>query len=62
MQIAADMLARIGQQRIQTANSERSLIPAALRLGLSVERVAHLAGCTVERVEEVREEAAGGTD
>lgn len=59
VEVAADLLARVGQQRIQLSNSEKSIIPAALRAGLSVERVAHLAGATAEHVEEIRREVEG---
>lgn len=60
MAVAVDLLERIGQDRARVANSERSVIPAALRYGMSVEQVAQLAGTTVERVERVREEVDDG--
>lgn len=53
LEVAVDLLARIKQDRIKVANSELATIPAALRLGLSAERVAHLTGATMERVKEL---------
>lgn len=58
---AVDLLARIRMDRIAVENSERSTIPAALRRGMSVERIAHLTGATVVRVEEIRKEVEHGT-
>lgn len=60
IEIAADQLSRIGERRIGVANSERSLIPPAARIGMSVERIAHLTGSTVEHVREVLEEVESG--
>lgn len=53
IEVAVDLLARIKQDRIRVTNSEQCTIPAALRMGLSVERVAHLTGASVERVKEL---------
>lgn len=53
IEVAVDLLARIKQDRIRVANSEQCTIPAALKLGLSAERVAHLTGASVERVKEL---------
>lgn len=51
--VAVDLLERVGKQRAALQNSERSLIPAALRAGLSVERVAEITGATVEHVKAI---------
>lgn len=60
VEVAVDLLARIGEDRIRVANAEVATIPAALRVGLSAERIAHLTGATVERVQELEREVTGG--
>lgn len=52
-EVAVDLLSRIRIDRIRVANQELSIIPPALKLGLSAEEVARLTGAPIERVKEL---------
>lgn len=52
--VAVVLLTMIRDDRAKLESSERSTIPAALRIGMSSERIAHLTGASVERVEQLR--------